>query len=141
MSARVDEDKREQSDMGTWAKLSTQLWSNSKWRMFSTSDPASAVLWVNAISFCADHLTDGRVSAFEASTFLGASEREIQNLIDANFADSDGHGGFIVHDFVAAQGRSRDDVQTLTAKRKAAAKRAAKARWEQEDEDDESLDE
>lgn len=120
------------SKQGTWAKLSSTLWLNGKWRRFSEADPAAAVLWINAISYCANQLTDGTVPSFVAHGVLGGSDAEIRNLAQAHLVEPTDDGGFKIHDYLDYQ-RSREDVESTKRKRQ----KAANIRWHGKETDSE----
>lgn len=114
-------------ETGKWAKLDSRLWENEKWRRFSAKHPAAAVLWVNAISYSADQLTDGRISGFVATRFLGATADDVSALVQGGFATRDGDG-FAIHDY-AVWNRTAKQVDEMRKARSKAGRRGAMARW------------
>ena len=103
-------------DMEKFAKLSTRLWQNEKVRVFAMEHPSAFSVWTFAISYCAGELNDGELSRFHLKCLLGASDEDIDALIDAHLLDEHEDGTLWLHDFVAAQGRSRADVEEAKAK-------------------------
>ena len=71
-------------DMETFAKLSTRLWQNEKVRVFAMEYPSAFSVWTFAISYCAGELNDGELSRFHLKCLLGASDEDIDALIDAH---------------------------------------------------------
>ena len=112
-------------DMEKFAKLSTRLWQNEKVRVFAMEHPSAFSVWTFAISYCAGELNDGELSRFHLKCLLGASDEDIDALIDAHLLDEHEDGTLWLHDFVAAQGRSRADVEEAKAKKA----EAGRKRW------------
>ena len=117
-------------DVETFAKLSTRLWQNEKVRMFAMEHPSAFSVWTFAISYCAGELNDGELSRFHLKYLLGASDEDIDALIDAHLLDEHEDGTLWLHDFVAAQGRSRADVEEAKAKKAEAGRKGGAASGE-----------
>ena len=115
-------------DMETWAKFSSKLWLNQKFRTFAKEHADAAIVWVIAITYCADQLTDGFVNEFVAHTMLGATEDDMGYLVGAGFLEPV-DGGWMIHDYMASQNRTRSDVESLSSKRSEAGRRGADKRW------------
>ena len=114
-------------DMEKFAKLSTRLWQNEKVRVFAMEHPSAFSVWTFAISYCAGELNDGELSRFHLKCLLGASDEDIDALIDAHLLDEHEDGTLWLHDFVAAQGRSRADVEEAKAKKAEAGRKGGAA--------------
>lgn len=114
-------------DMEKFAKLSTRLWQNEKVRVFAMEHPSAFSVWTFAISYCAGELNDGELSRFHLKCLLGASDEDIDALIDAHLLDEHEDGTLWLHDFVAAQGRSRADVEETKAKKAEAGRKGGAA--------------
>ena len=114
-------------DMETFAKLSTRLWQNEKVRVFAMEYPSAFSVWTFAISYCAGELNDGKLSRFHLKCLLGASDEDIDALIDAHLLDEHEDGTLWLHDFVATQGRSRADVEEAKAKKAEAGRKGGAA--------------
>ena len=114
-------------DMETFAKLSTRLWQNEKVRVFAMEYPSAFSVWTFAISYCAGELNDGELSRFHLKCLLGASDEDIDALIDAHLLDEHEDGTLWLHDFVATQGRSRADVEEAKAKKAEAGRKGGAA--------------
>lgn len=114
-------------DMETFAKLSTRLWQNEKVRVFAMEHPSAFSVWTFAISYCAGELNDGELSRFHLKCLLGASDEDIDALIDAHLLDEHEDGTLWLHDFVATQGRSRADVEEAKAKKAEAGRKGGAA--------------
>lgn len=114
-------------DMKTFAKLSTRLWQNEKVRVFAMEYPSAFSVWTFAISYCAGELNDGELSRFHLKCLLGASDEDIDALIDAHLLDEHEDGTLWLHDFVATQGRSRADVEEAKAKKAEAGRKGGAA--------------
>ena len=114
-------------DMEKFAKLSTRLWQNEKVRVFAMEHHSAFSVWTFAISYCAGELNDGELSRFHLKCLLGASDEDIDALIDAHLLDEHEDGTLWLHDFVAAQGRSRADVEEAKAKKAEAGRKGGAA--------------
>lgn len=115
------------NDMETFAKLSTRLWQNEKVRMFAMEHPNAFAVWTFAISYCAGELNDGELSRFHLKCLLGASDEDIDALIDSHLLDEHEDSTLWLHDFVATQGRSRADVEEAKAKKAEAGRKGGTA--------------
>lgn len=111
----------------TFAKLSTDLWQNEKARTLAMEHPSAFAVWTFAISYCAKEINDGELSRFKLKCLLGASDDDIQALIDARMLDEHDDGTLWLHDFVSNQGRSRADVEAARDKKAEAGRQGGKA--------------
>lgn len=114
-------------DMEKFAKLGSMLWRNGKARMLAREHPHAFAVWTFALSYCAHLLNDGHLTEFDLTGILGASDGDVDALVEARMLDRHDDGSLWVHDFVQAQGRSRADVESTRGKRAEAARRAGLA--------------
>lgn len=84
-----------------------------------------ALYWL-AISWCNDHLTDGRVPAGIVRT-LGGDTAEALELVHVGLWEMDG-SGYRVHDFLDFN-KSKAEVEQEKVQRAAAGRSGARARW------------
>ena len=102
-----------------WAKVDDSLWGSPKWL---ATPPRARGLWVTALSWCMDQLTDGYVPAHVLPT-LGGNRTDAKTLVTVKlWREAD--GGWIFHDWLDYQ-PSREKV---LADRAAAAERQRRAR-------------
>ncbi|OZG57836.1 hypothetical protein BTIS_1077 [Bifidobacterium tissieri] len=118
------------NNMETFAKISTRLWQNEKVRTLAMEHPSAFAVWTFAISYCAGELNDGELSRFHLKCLLGASDEDIDALIDAHLLDKHENGTLWLHDFVEAQGRSRADVEAAKERKAEAGRQGGKASGE-----------
>lgn len=102
-----------------WGKIDDNLWGSPKWL---ATPPRARALWVTALSWCMNQLTDGYVPAHVLST-LGGNRTDARNLV-ATRLWKEADGGWIFHDWLDYQ-PSREQV---LAERAAAAERQRRAR-------------
>lgn len=110
--------------MERFAKLGAMLWRNGKARTLAKEHPHAFAVWTFALSYCAHLLNDGMLTDFDLKGILGASDDDIDALLDARMLERHDDGSLWVHDFVQAQGRSRADVEIASGSRREAARRA-----------------
>lgn len=110
-------------DMDKFAKLGSMLWRNGKARMLAREHPHAFAVWTFALSYCAHLLNDGMLTDFDLRGILGASDDDIDALIEARMLERHDDGTLWVHDFVQAQGRSRADVESMKERRAEAGRR------------------
>lgn len=93
-----------------WAKVDDKLHSSVKWR---TASKGARALWVTALSWSADQLTDGHIPA-RILRVLGSSRREALNLVACGLWEET-DTGFVFHDWADYQ----PDAASIRAKRNA----------------------
>lgn len=103
----------------SWGKVDDGLWGHPKW--LATSKGGRA-LWVTALSWSMDQLTDGHVPRHVLPS-LGASARDAADLVRVGLWEVV-DGGWIFHDWLERQ-PSRESV---LGEREAARERMRKAR-------------
>jgi len=117
-----------------WFKVDDGFWSHPK---VIELPPSAIALWVRAGSYCAQHLTDGFVSA-TVVRILGHETADADALVDAGLWDGKPDGktfGFEFHDWSNYQppsASSKEKRDELSRKRAEFGRRGAKARWSQE---------
>lgn len=90
----------------TYTKLHDSLWGDPKWMQASTEARA---LWVTALSWCGDQLTDGQVPEFMLPMFR-ASVKDAEELVRVGLWEPlEGHG-WVFHDWSDHQ-RTRAQVE------------------------------
>lgn len=82
-----------------YAKLSNQLWRNDKACDLLDTDPRAFGVWIMAISYCSDNLTDG-VLTERALRRLGVDDLDVAHLIEAGFLDVVDEDSYAVHDYL-----------------------------------------
>jgi len=111
----------------TWAKLDDQVHSHPK--TMAAGDEAFG-LWCRALSWCANHLTDGRLPAqwFDQAV-PDASKREelLARLLEVGFLDESPRG-YAIHDYLDIQ-RSKKQVEQDRAAKKKGGQKGAESRW------------
>lgn len=115
------------SSSGRFAKLSTDLWTNVKWLSFAEEHAHAALVWVTALSYCADRLTDGYFDRFTALRMFAATPDDLDALVESGFIEEHADG-YVIHDYADYQNASVD-FDDLRLKRSESGKRGAAARW------------
>lgn len=108
-----------------WAKVDDGLHSSPKW---AATPLRARGLWVTALSWCMDHLTDGHVPAQMLRVF-GATKRDATALVTAGLWD-EADAGWAFHDWSDYQ----PDAASIKAKREAESAgglRGNHTRWHQ----------
>lgn len=118
------------NEMGTYIKLSNKFYLNKKIQKFAAEHYRAAFLWINALTYCGDRMTDGFIEEFEASHFLNIPQDDLESLVNAGLLDRV-EGGYMIHDYSKSQ-TLRSDIEHRRAVRSAAGrlggKRSAKVR-------------
>ncbi len=102
-----------------WGKVDDKLWGSPKWL---AAPPKARAVWVTALSWCMDQLTDGFVPTHVLTT-LGGTRTDARNLVNAGLWE-EVQGGWVFHDWLDYQ-PSREQV---LAERSAATERQRRAR-------------
>lgn len=78
--------------MAGYARLSNDFWQDEDVSMLRRQNPAAALLFVLAISWCSDHASDGRISRKTLLYVLNASDEDVETLAESGLivADEDG---------------------------------------------------
>lgn len=110
-----------------WFRMQSNWLENPKIAgLHESRDHAAIVLWLDSIAYAGLHLTDGWVPAWFPKR-RGYRTRDCDALLKAELwhvlVITD-QGGWLINDYLKYQ-RSRDQWETVQAKRAA----AAKARW------------
>ena len=113
-----------------WGRVDDRLWGSPKWL---STPPGSRALWVTALSWCMDQLTDGRVPrAF--LPMLGGRQRDAAGLV-ASGLWIETEDGWQFHDWLSYQ-PSRAEIE-----RKQEQQRERKRRWAERQNDHDGTDE
>ena len=116
------------NDMEIFAKFSASGYENPKLMELALKFPSAYRVWTWAIMYSVRNLTDGFIPSIIASTTLAARKKDLAVLEELRFFEPV-DGGWIIHDFLEAQGRSRADVEANRSKKVENARKAAEARW------------
>ncbi|RYM96107.1 hypothetical protein [Bifidobacterium animalis] len=102
-----------------YAKLQNDFWRSPKGMKLKKRNPAAGFLYILAISYAADNLTDGHISEDVAYYALDATDEQIAFLVDNGYWDeSDTGDGWMIHDYLEHQ-NSREQIETTRAKDRA----------------------
>lgn len=102
-----------------YAKLQNDFWRSPKGMKLKKRNPAAGFLYILAISYAADNLTDGHISADVAYYALDATDEQIAFLVDNGYWDEAESGdGWLIHDYLEHQ-NSREQIETTRAKDRA----------------------
>lgn len=102
-----------------YAKLQNDFWRSPKGMKLKKRSPAAGFLYILAISYAADNLTDGHISADVAYYALDATDEQIAFLVDNGYWDEEESGdGWLIHDYLEHQ-NSREQIETTRAKDRA----------------------
>lgn len=119
----------------TWARLDDRFWSNRKVVRAWKRNRGSVGLYALALTYCAQHETDGTVDAEWVEDRLPkASEREalMSVLVDVGLVDRDGDD-YEIHDYLdynPSREKTIADREDLKRQRSEAGKKGAAARWQ-----------
>ena len=110
--------------MAGYARLSNDFWQDEDVSMLRRQNPAAALLFVLAISWCSDHSSDGRISRKTLLYVLNASDEDVETLAESGLivADEDG-SAYTLRSYLKYQ-NSAEDI-----KAKAEANRERVRRW------------
>lgn len=111
-----------------FAKLSTKLYLNVKFREFADRHARAALVWIMAIAYSADVRSDGVIEEYALRRFLNATRRNVQELVDAGFLDPVGDGVWMIHDYLEMQVSSAE-IESRREARSLAGKRGNERRW------------
>lgn len=111
-----------------FAKLNVKFWQNQKAHELSKQNPHALNIWTFALTYCSDNYTDGIFTDFIVKQFLGAEEKDIEALLEANFIELVDTGKYKIHDFEQYQ-VSVNDAQDIRSKFVEAGRRGAMKRW------------
>ncbi len=98
-----------------YIKLSNDFWRNTKIRKLAIQGKWQAIaLFMFALSYCGDSLTDGRITKDDLLYQLSGDEESIKTLVDSHLLEAI-DGAYIIHDYLAWQ-RSKDDIVAANLK-------------------------
>lgn len=129
-----------------WAKFSDKTHRNRKVRRVARKEPSAALLWMFAVIYCCEQMTDGEIEGDELRELLPrhhedyvrllVSERLLHDRPGCQSPDCLGSQGlpladtdmFVVHDFAATQ-MTTDQWAEFEQRKKDKSKFAAHKRW------------
>ena len=110
--------------MAGYARLSNDFWQDEDVSMLRRQNPAAALLFVLAISWCSDHSSDGRISRKTLLYVLNASDEDVETLAESGLIVADEAGSvYTLRSYLKYQ-NSAEDI-----KAKAEANRERVRRW------------
>ncbi|MCI1914629.1 MAG: hypothetical protein LKJ05_02720 [Bifidobacteriaceae bacterium] len=98
-----------------YAKLSNSFYLSTKVKKLRRQQPTAVIVYVMAISYCSDNLTDGRLSGDDLLYQLDATDEDINELCTVDLLEPDGNGGYLIHDYLDYQS-SKNQVEEQTEK-------------------------
>lgn len=102
-----------------YAKLQNDFWRSPKGMKLKKRNPSAGFLYILAISYAADNLTDGHISEDVAYYALDATDEQIAFLVDNGYWDEAESGdGWMIHDYLEHQ-NSREQIEATRAKDRA----------------------
>lgn len=108
-----------------YARLSNGFWRSTKGRKLAKLNPSAGFLYIRAISFASDNMTDGHLTEDDVLYNLDANQTDIDFLVDNHYWDPSEDGdGWQIHDYLDMQ-NSREQIEQARNKdrrRKQAAK-------------------
>lgn len=113
------------SSVKGYARISNRLWRDPKTVSLAEHQPRAFSLWVLAITYCSDNLTDGLLDPM-AIRMLGLSEKTLSCLVENGFLDEEPEG-YRVHNYLAWQ-TSREEVEVRRSKDRERKRRQNSAR-------------
>lgn len=116
------------NDMEIYAKFSARGYENPKLMSLALKHATAYRVWTWAIMYAVRNLTDGFIPRIVAETTLAARKKDLEILESSGFFEPV-DDGWMIHDFLEAQGRSRADVEDARARKAENARKAAEARW------------
>ena len=66
-----------------YARLRNDFWSNVKIRKLQKANPSAGLIYVRSIAYASDRLTDGDLTIDDLDLNLGATQEEIDTLVEA----------------------------------------------------------
>lgn len=124
------------ADVRPYVRVSVDLPLHPK--LADLDNPAAGWAYVVSLCYCGQSMTDGLFRLSTVSRLAGVDSGICSLLVDQGLWHARGHecdrcvqpreGYAVVHDYLSHQ-RSSDEVQELSAKRRDAGRRGARARW------------
>lgn len=111
-----------------WAKFDDSFYDHPKVMAVLEAEPMSLVLYIRAATYCARHLTDGKLRPNVVESLVPLQrdrERQVKALIDAGlFYDHEGQ--FYIHDYLDYNPSRKETVEKREAERVRQAEKRAK---------------
>ena len=98
-----------------YARLSNGFYSNTKVRKLMRRNPCAIAVYVCAISYCSDRLTDGLISDDDLMFQCDAEMQDIDDLVACGMLDATDDGAYRIHDYLVHQS-SREQVENTAEK-------------------------
>lgn len=111
-----------------FAKLNVKLWQNPKTLKFITEHSHAFSIWILALTYCTDNLSNGIFEKFIAERFFGATQDDFKALVEANYIEEENTGIYRIHDYEKYQS-THEEVLSMRDKLSEAGRRGAAVRW------------
>ena len=95
-----------------YARLRNDFWSNVKIRKLQKANPSAGLIYVRSIAYASDRLTDGDLTIDDLDLNLGATQEEIDTLVEAGLFEPSTIG-YHIHDYLNTN-RSREEITGTT---------------------------
>ena len=97
-----------------YARLRNDFWSNVKIRKLQKANPSAGLIYVRSIAYASDRLTDGDLTIDDLDLNLGATQEEIDTLVEAGLFEPSTIG-YHIHDYLNTN-RSREEITGTTSR-------------------------
>lgn len=97
-----------------YARLRNDFWSNVKIRKLQKANPSAGLIYVRSIAYASDRLTDGDLTIDDLDLNLGATQEEIDTLVEAGLFEPSTIG-YHIHDYLN-NNRSREEITGTTSR-------------------------
>lgn len=97
-----------------YARLRNDFWSNVKIRKLQKANPSAGLIYVRSIAYASDRLTDGDLTIDDLGLNLGATQEEIDTLVEAGLFEPSTIG-YHIHDYLNTN-RSREEITGTTSR-------------------------
>lgn len=108
----------------TFVKLTNKFYLNRKIQKFAVKNYRAAFLWVNALTYCADNLTDGYFDEWDNSQYLHISQDDLESLVNAGLLEREGDG-YVIHDYMDFQ-NTKSEIERIRHARAEAGRKGGK---------------
>ena len=114
-----------------YTRLDNGFWADARICRLRDEMPRAALIYVMALSWCSCNLTDGDIDTDQLTYTLGASEQEIETLIDIGLFQQT-ITGVRINEYQSNGNHTRKELADRTA-RNTASKRRSRARQASDD--------
>ncbi|OXM99905.1 hypothetical protein [Bifidobacterium vansinderenii] len=115
------------ADRKGYARLSNGFYANTKVRKLMRRNPCAIAVYVCAISYCSDRLTDGLISEDDLMFQCDAEMQDIDDLVACGMLDAMDDGAYRIHDYLVHQS-SREQVENTAERERNKKRRQREAR-------------